>query len=221
MAVTSPFFFNRGREGQKALAHVATLGSAGGCGQDGGRDDGGDGGDGCGSGGPWKSTVEAVVTVQRWACPCRASGESATEWPWEAEWRRAACDMSSGHGAPVRRPGRGFFSRPPSPFSANVHDSFRTSVPSEGTQAESRATCAYPVQGCRSAANIHICFVTPLCSVFRMPVPARVSPTAGKTEGGDVFVNLGLRLRLRDGFIDCPPPKRRILRRAAILAASL
>ena len=37
--------------------------------------------------------------------------------------------------------------------------------------------------------------------------------TAGKTEGGDVFVNLGLRLRLRDGFIDCPPPKRRILLR--------
>eukprot|EP00964_Phaeocystis_antarctica_P115103 scaffold79071_cov121-Phaeocystis_antarctica.AAC.1 len=25
--------------------------------------------------------------------------------------------------------------------------------------------------------------------------------------------NLGLRLRLRDGFIDCPPPKRRILLR--------
>ena len=37
--------------------------------------------------------------------------------------------------------------------------------------------------------------------------------TPGKTEGGDVFVNLGLRLRLRDGFIDCPPPKRRILLR--------
>ena len=35
--------------------------------------------------------------------------------------------------------------------------------------------------------------------------------TPGKTEGGDVFVNLGLRLRLRDGAIDCPPPKRRIL----------
>ena len=44
MAVTSPFFYT-GREGQKALAHVATLGSASGCGQDGGRDDGGDGGD--------------------------------------------------------------------------------------------------------------------------------------------------------------------------------
>ena len=28
-----------------------------------------------------------------------------------------------------------------------------------------------------------------------------------------MFVNLGLRLRLRDGFIDCPPPKRRILLR--------
>merc|ERR1719272_1496234 len=37
--------------------------------------------------------------------------------------------------------------------------------------------------------------------------------TANKTEGGDVFVNLGLRLRLRDGLIDCPPPKRRILLR--------
>ena len=36
----------RDREGQKALAHVATLGSAGGCGQDGGRGDGGDGGEG-------------------------------------------------------------------------------------------------------------------------------------------------------------------------------
>eukprot|EP00964_Phaeocystis_antarctica_P019941 scaffold11014_cov94-Phaeocystis_antarctica.AAC.1 len=68
MAVTSPFsFLHWGREGQKALAHVATLGSAGGCGQDGGRGDGGDGGEGCGSGGPWKSTVEAVVTVPRWA----------------------------------------------------------------------------------------------------------------------------------------------------------
>jgi len=59
------FFLHWGREGQKALAHVATLGSAGGCGQDGGRDDGGDGGDGCSSGGPWKSTVEAVVTRPR------------------------------------------------------------------------------------------------------------------------------------------------------------
>eukprot|EP00964_Phaeocystis_antarctica_P082146 scaffold51483_cov32-Phaeocystis_antarctica.AAC.1 len=37
------------------------------------------GSDGCGSGGPWKSTVEAVVTVPRWACPCRASGESGRE----------------------------------------------------------------------------------------------------------------------------------------------
>ena len=37
--------------------------------------------------------------------------------------------------------------------------------------------------------------------------------TPGKTEGGDVFVNLGLRLRLRDGFLDCPPSKRRILLR--------
>ena len=57
------FFLHWGREGRKALPHVATLGSAGGCGQDGGRGDGGDGGDGCGAGGPWKSTVEAVVTV--------------------------------------------------------------------------------------------------------------------------------------------------------------
>ena len=79
MAVTSPFFLHWGREGQKALAHVATLGSAGSCGQDGGRGDGGDGGEGCGSGGPWKSTVEAVVTVPRWACPRRASGESGRE----------------------------------------------------------------------------------------------------------------------------------------------
>ena len=37
--------------------------------------------------------------------------------------------------------------------------------------------------------------------------------TPGKTEGGDVFVNLGLRLRVRDGVIDCPGPKRRILMR--------
>ena len=36
---------------------------------------------------------------------------------------------------------------------------------------------------------------------------------ANKTEGGDVFVNLGLRLRLRDGLIDCPPPKQRIMLR--------
>ena len=36
---------------------------------------------------------------------------------------------------------------------------------------------------------------------------------ANKTEGGDVFVNLGLRLRLREGMIDCPPPKRRIMLR--------
>ena len=28
-----------------------------------------------------------------------------------------------------------------------------------------------------------------------------------------MFVNLGLRLRLRDGFLDCPPSKRRILLR--------
>ena len=75
MAVTSPFFFySGGGKGQKALPHVATLGSAGGGGQNGGRGDGGDGGDGCGSGGPWKSTLEAVVTVPRWACPCGASG---------------------------------------------------------------------------------------------------------------------------------------------------
>ena len=31
------------------------------------------------AGGPWKSTAEAVVTVPRWACPCRASGESGRE----------------------------------------------------------------------------------------------------------------------------------------------
>ena len=37
--------------------------------------------------------------------------------------------------------------------------------------------------------------------------------TPGKTEGGDLFVNLGLRLRLREGRIDCPAPKRRILLR--------
>ena len=73
------FFLHWGREGRKALPHVATLGSAGGCGQDGGRDDDSDGGDGCGGGGPWKSTVEAVVTVPRWACPCGASGESGRE----------------------------------------------------------------------------------------------------------------------------------------------
>ena len=36
---------------------------------------------------------------------------------------------------------------------------------------------------------------------------------ANKTEGGDTFVNLGLRLRLRDGLIDCAPSKRRILMR--------
>ena len=64
------FFLHWGREGRKALPHVATLGSAGGCGQDGGRGDGGDGGDGCGGGGPWKSTVEAVVTVPSGPRPC-------------------------------------------------------------------------------------------------------------------------------------------------------
>ena len=78
MAVTSPpFFLHWGRKGQKALPHVATLGSAGGGGQNGGRGDGGDGGDGCVSGGPLNSTVEAVVTVPRCTCPCRASGGSA------------------------------------------------------------------------------------------------------------------------------------------------
>ena len=45
------------------------------------------------------------------------------------------------------------------------------------------------------------------------PRPKRADDWDSKTEGGDVFVNLGLRLRLRDGFIDCPPPKRRILLR--------
>ena len=35
----------------------------------------------------------------------------------------------------------------------------------------------------------------------------------GKTEGGDVFVNLGLRLNIREGRIDCPGPKQRILLR--------
>ena len=78
MTVTaSPFsFLQWGRKAHKALSHVATLGSAGGCGQDGGRGDGSDGGDCCGSGGPWKSTVEAVVTVPSGPCPCGASGES-------------------------------------------------------------------------------------------------------------------------------------------------
>jgi len=77
MAVTSPFFFlHWGRKGQKALPHVATLGSAGGGGQNGGRGDGGDGGDGCVSGGPLNSTVEAVVTVPGRPRPCRASGGS-------------------------------------------------------------------------------------------------------------------------------------------------
>jgi len=65
-----------GRKGQKALPHVATLGSAGGGGQNGGRGDGGDGGDGCGRGGPLNSTVEAVVTVPGRPRPCRASGGS-------------------------------------------------------------------------------------------------------------------------------------------------
>ena len=37
--------------------------------------------------------------------------------------------------------------------------------------------------------------------------------TPGKTEGGDIFVNLGLQLRLRERRIDCPGPKRRILLR--------
>ena len=40
-----------------------------------------------------------------------------------------------------------------------------------------------------------------------------MSKARAAVRGGDVFVNLGLRLRLRDGFIDCPPPKRRILLR--------
>ena len=42
---------------------------------------------------------------------------------------------------------------------------------------------------------------------------AELEETPGKTEGGDVFINLGLRLRLREGRIDCPGPKRRILLR--------
>ena len=42
---------------------------------------------------------------------------------------------------------------------------------------------------------------------------AGLEETPGKTEGGDVFVNLGLRLSLREGRIDCPGPKRRILLR--------
>ena len=96
MAVTSPFFLHWGREGQKALAHVAALGSAGGCGQDGGRDDGGDGGDGCSSGGPWKSTVEAVVTVPRWACPCRASGESGRERAVASMVAHSEVEMATG-----------------------------------------------------------------------------------------------------------------------------
>jgi hypothetical protein len=96
MAVTSPFFFySGGGKGQKALPHVATLGSAGGGGQNGGRGDGGDGGDGCGSGGPWKSTLEAVVTVPWWACPCGASGESGRE--------RAGASMVAQSGAVVAR----------------------------------------------------------------------------------------------------------------------
>ena len=90
------FFLHWGREGQKALAHVATLGSAGGCGQDGGRDDGGDGGDGCSSGGPWKSTVEAVVTVPRWACPCRASGESGRERAVASMVAHSEVEMATG-----------------------------------------------------------------------------------------------------------------------------
>ena len=89
-------FLHWGREGQKALAHVATLGSAGGCGQDGGRDDGGDGGDGCSSGGPWKSTVEAVVTVPRWACPCRASGESGRERAVASMVAHSEVEMATG-----------------------------------------------------------------------------------------------------------------------------
>ena len=73
------FFLHWGREGRKALPHVATLSSAGGCGQDGGRGDGGDGSDGCGGGGPWKSTVEAVVTVPSGPRPCGASGGAIVE----------------------------------------------------------------------------------------------------------------------------------------------
>jgi hypothetical protein len=82
MAVTCPFFYTGGGRAECPRGpptHVATLGNVGGGGQDGGRGDGGDGGDGCGSGGPWKSTVEAVVTVPRWTCPCGASGESGRE----------------------------------------------------------------------------------------------------------------------------------------------
>ena len=82
MAVASPIFFTlRGGRAKRpshtsqrsaAAAAVAAKMVAG-------RGDGGDGGEGCGSGGPWKSTVEAVVTVPRWACPRRASGESGRE----------------------------------------------------------------------------------------------------------------------------------------------
>ena len=92
-----PFFFTLGAGGPRGPpTHVATLGNVGGGGQDGGRGDGGDGGDGCGSGGPWKSTVEAVVTVPRWTCPCGASGESGRE--------RAGASMVAHSGA-VMAPG--------------------------------------------------------------------------------------------------------------------
>ena len=57
----------------------------------------------------------------------------------------------------------------------------------------------------RSAAH---CFCA-IAAVRR----ASLEETPGKTEGGDVFVNLGLRLSLREGKIDCPGPKRRILLR--------
>ena len=84
MAVTSPpLLLHWGREGPKGPPTRRNAQqrrySAGGGSQNGGRGDGGDGGDGCGSGGPWKSTVEAVVTVPRWTCPCGASGESGRE----------------------------------------------------------------------------------------------------------------------------------------------
>ena len=80
------FFLHWGREGRKALPHVATLGSAGGCGQDGGRGNGGDGGDGCGGGGPWKSTVEAVVTVPSGPRPCGARERSLRRDGGAAMW---------------------------------------------------------------------------------------------------------------------------------------
>ena len=53
-------------------------------------------GDGCSSGGPWKSTVEAVVTVPRWACPCRASGESGRERAVASMVAHSEVEMATG-----------------------------------------------------------------------------------------------------------------------------